>query len=96
MISALAYIARAAVPCSRWQSCAPRRMVPPRSELALRRSVAPKMAALKPPETAEEERRWDPASRARFDALHRLYVRLYTSNLFLSLAALVVSVLQTR
>ncbi len=62
----------------------------------LRRSVAPKMAALKPPETADEERRWDPAARARFDALHRLYVRLYTSNLFLSLAGLVLSVLQPR
>lgn len=62
----------------------------------LRRSVAPKMAALKPPETPDEERRWDPAARARFDALHRLYVRLYTSNLFLSLAALVLAVLRTR
>jgi|GEM_PF-2113093 len=62
----------------------------------LRRAVAPKMAALKPPETADEARRWDPASRARFDALHRLYVRLYTSNLFLSLAALVLAVLPTR
>jgi hypothetical protein len=50
----------------------------------LRRSVAPKMAALKPPETA------------RFDALHGLYVRLYTSVLFLSLAGLVLAVLRLR
>lgn len=62
----------------------------------LRRSVAPKMAALKPPETADEERRWDPANRARFDALHGLYVRLYTSVLFLSLAGLVLAVLRLR
>ncbi|MCC7139719.1 MAG: DUF4149 domain-containing protein [Planctomycetes bacterium] len=57
----------------------------------LRRSVAPKMAALKPPETEDEARTWDPDARRQFDALHRLYVRLYTSNLFLSLAALVLA-----
>lgn len=62
----------------------------------LRKSVAPKMAALKPPETAEEARVWDPEARRRFDALHRLYVRLYSSNLFLSLAGLVLSVLLVR
>ena len=57
----------------------------------LRRSVAPRMASLKPPSSEDEERRWDPASRAEFDRLHRVYVRLYASNLFLSLAALVLA-----
>ena len=61
--------------------------------LILRTQVAPKMAALKPPETEDEERRWDPENRRRFDLLHRQYVRLYASNLFLSLAALVMAVL---
>jgi hypothetical protein len=57
----------------------------------VRRGIAPRMAALKPPETEDEERRWDPASRLQFDALHRRYVRLYGANLFLSAAALVVA-----
>ena len=61
--------------------------------LVLRRHVAPAMAALKPPETEDDERRWDPENRRRFDLLHRQYVRLYASNLFLSLAALVLSAL---
>jgi hypothetical protein len=59
----------------------------------LRRSVAPRMAALKPPQTEDEERAWDPAARRDFDALHRMYVRLYSANLFLSLAGLVLAVL---
>jgi hypothetical protein len=54
----------------------------------LRRSVAPRMADLKPPETEEDERRWEPEKRRAFDALHRQYVRLYAANLFLSLAGL--------
>lgn len=62
----------------------------------LRKSVAPKMAALKPPETADEARTWDPEARRRFDALHQLYVRLYTSNLFLALAGVVLGVLAGR
>jgi hypothetical protein len=59
--------------------------------LVLRRSVAPQMAALKPPATDEEERRWDPASRERFARLHRRYVSLYSANLFVSLAAIVLA-----
>ena len=59
----------------------------------LYRSVAPKMASLKPPETEDEERRWEPVSKAEFDRLHRVYVRLYASNLFLSLAAVVLAAL---
>src|SRR5262249_30823968 len=62
----------------------------------LRRAVGPRMAALKPPETDDEERRWDAESRRRFDALHKLYVRLYASNLVLSLAGLVLATLQPR
>lgn len=56
--------------------------------IVLRRSVGPKMAALKPPETEDEARTWDPAKKAEFDLLHAKYVRLYSANLFLSLAAL--------
>jgi hypothetical protein len=59
----------------------------------VRRGIAPRMAALKPPETEDEERRWDPENRRLFDALHRRYVRLYGANLFLSAAALVVHAL---
>ncbi len=62
----------------------------------VRRVIAPKMAALKPPETEDEERRWDPDARRRFDALHKLYVRLYACNLFLSLVGLVIAVLPLR
>jgi len=58
--------------------------------LVLRRSVAPQMAALKPPVSEDEARRWDPESKKRFDALHKRYVALYSANLFLSLAALVL------
>ena len=58
--------------------------------LVLRRSVAPRMAALKPPETEDEVRTWDPAKKQEFDALHATYVRLYATNLFLSLAGLVL------
>ncbi len=58
--------------------------------LVLRRSVAPRMAALKPPTDEDENRVWDPVKRAEFDALHGRYVRLYSANLFLSLAALVL------
>ena len=58
--------------------------------LVLRRSVAPRMAALKPPEDEDQNRVWDPAKRAEFDGLHGRYVRLYSANLFLSLAALVL------
>lgn len=61
--------------------------------LVVRRSIAPRMAALKPPETEEEARAWDPAKKAEFDALHAKYVRLYSTNLFVSLAGLVVIVL---
>ena len=60
----------------------------------LRRSVAPRMAALKPPETTEEARTWDPDKRREFDALHAQYVRLYATNLFLSAAALVIAVIR--
>ncbi len=60
----------------------------------LRRSVAPRMAALKPPETKEEERTWDPEKRREFDALHAQYVRLYATNLFLSAAALVIAAIR--
>ena len=59
----------------------------------LRKSVAPQMAALKPPETADEERTWDPEKRKAFDVLHKQYVRLYSANLFSSLAALVLCAL---
>jgi hypothetical protein len=59
----------------------------------LRRSVAPRMAALKPPETETEARAWAPEARRDFEALHRLYVRLYAANLFLALAGLVLAVL---
>lgn len=61
--------------------------------LVLRRSVAPSMAALKPPATEDEARVWDPENRKRFDALHRRYVALYSTNLFLSLAAIVLATL---
>jgi hypothetical protein len=61
--------------------------------LVLRRSVGPEMASLKPPANEEEERRWDPEARRRFDALHRRYVALYSANLFLSAAAVVLAVL---
>ena len=59
----------------------------------LRKAVAPKMAALKPPETEEQARTWDPENRRAFDVLHKQYVRLYAANLFSSLAALVLCVL---
>jgi uncharacterized membrane protein len=59
----------------------------------LRKSVGPKMAALKPPETEDAARLWDPESRRRFDHLHKQYVALYSANLFLSLAGLVLAVL---
>jgi hypothetical protein len=59
----------------------------------VRRGISPRMAALKPPETEDEARVWDPAARAEFDGLHRRYVRLYTCNLFLSLCALVLGAL---
>jgi hypothetical protein len=59
--------------------------------LVLRRSVAPQMAALKPPANEEEERRWDPEARRRFDRLHKRYVAMYSANLFVSLAALVLA-----
>ena len=58
--------------------------------LVLRRSVAPQMAALKPPATEDDARRWEPEARARFDALHKRYVALYSANLFVSLAGLVL------
>lgn len=58
--------------------------------LVLRVSVGPRMAALKPPENEDEARTWDPAKKAEFDELHSSYVRLYSANLFLSLAALVL------
>jgi hypothetical protein len=61
--------------------------------IMVRKGIAPRMAALKPPETEDEARVWDPAAKTEFDALHRLYVRLYACNLFLSLCALVVGVL---
>jgi hypothetical protein len=59
----------------------------------LRTSVAPRMAELKPPETEAEARVWDPANRRRFEVLHKQYVTLYTANLFLSLAGLVLAAL---
>lgn len=52
--------------------------------------VAPRMAALKPPETEDEDRVWDPEKRRAFNRLHAQYVRVYSTNLFLSLAALVL------
>jgi hypothetical protein len=58
--------------------------------LVVRKSIAPRMAALKPPETEEEARVWDPAKKAEFDLLHTKYVRLYATNLFVALAGLVV------
>ena len=58
--------------------------------LVVRRAIAPRMAALKPPETEEDARAWDPAKKAEFDALHAKYVRLYATNLFVALAGLVV------
>jgi len=61
----------------------------------LRKSLTPKMAALKPPTTEDEARRWDPENRRRFDAFHHLYVRLYASNLFLSLVGLVIATLRS-
>jgi hypothetical protein len=51
------------------------------------------MAALKPPETEEQDRTWAPENRQAFDRLHAQYVRIYAANLFLSLAALVLSAL---
>ena len=59
----------------------------------VRKGVAPRMAALKPPETEDEARVWAPAAKTEFDALHRTYVRLYACDLFLSLAALVLAAL---
>jgi hypothetical protein len=59
----------------------------------LRRSVAPQMAELKPPETEEQARAWDPEKRRRFEVLHQQYVRLYSANLFLALAGLVLAAL---
>jgi hypothetical protein len=59
----------------------------------VRYGVGPRMAALKPPETAEEERVWDPEKRRAFDRLHGAYVRIYSTNLFLSLAALALAAL---
>jgi hypothetical protein len=59
----------------------------------VRRGIAPRMAALKPPQTEDEERRWDPDARRQFDALHRRYVRLYAANLFLAAAALALAAL---
>lgn len=59
----------------------------------LRKSVAPRMAALKPPETEAEARVWDPGNRREFEVLHKQYVTLYTANLFLSLAGLVLAAL---
>jgi hypothetical protein len=56
--------------------------------LLARTAVAPRMAALKPPETEEEDRRWQPENRAAFARLHAQYVRLYSANLFLSVGAL--------
>lgn len=62
----------------------------------VRRGIAPRMASVGPPEAkdpAEAERLWDPESRRLFDSLHRQYVRLYSANLFLSAAALVLAAL---
>jgi hypothetical protein len=56
--------------------------------LLVRRGIAPRMAALKPPESEEEDRAWDPENRKAFQRLHVQYVRVYSANLFLSLAAL--------
>jgi hypothetical protein len=56
----------------------------------VRRGIAPRMAALKPPETEEEERVWDPEKRRAFHRLHVQYVRVYSANLFLSLAAIAI------
>jgi len=58
--------------------------------LVVRRSIAPRMAALKPPQTEEEARTWDPEKKREFDLLHAKYVRLYATNLFVALAGLVV------
>lgn len=56
----------------------------------VRFALAPRMAALKPPETEDEDRVWDPEKRKAFNRLHTQYVRIYSTNLFLSLAALVL------
>ena len=56
--------------------------------------VGPRMAALKPPETEDEDRVWDPEKRKAFHHLHGQYVRVYSMNLFLSLAALVLLALE--
>ncbi len=58
-----------------------------------RGGLAPRMAALNPPQEPSEEPLWDPEARRQFDGLHRQYVRLYAANLFLSAAALVLSAL---
>jgi hypothetical protein len=55
-----------------------------------RRVLTPRMAALKPPTTEDEDRQWDPANRAAFNRLHGQYVRVYSANLFLALAAITV------
>ncbi len=60
-----------------------------------RRVISPGMAALKPPETEDEDRAWDPEKRRAFNRLHQQYVRIYTANLFLTAAALVVACLPT-
>ena len=88
VVAAMALIFVAATPkslCAAVAAMAIRLVV-----LVLRRSVAPKMAALKPPTDEDENRVWDPVKRAEFDALHARYVRLYSANLFLSLAGLVL------
>jgi hypothetical protein len=62
--------------------------------LLVRRGIAPRMAALKPPETEDEERRWEPEKRAAFARLHVQYVRVYSANLFLSLGAICLHALE--
>jgi Domain of unknown function (DUF4149) len=61
--------------------------------LLARRRLSPRMAALKPPETEDEDRRWEPERRAAFNRLHAQYVRVYAANLFLSLGGLTVQAL---
>lgn len=57
----------------------------------VRFGVGPRMAALKPPETEDEDRAWDPEKRRAFNRLHAQYVAIYSTNLFLSVAALALS-----
>ena len=57
----------------------------------VRFSVAPRMAALKPPESEDEDRVWDPEKRKAFNRLHGQYVGIYSTNLFLSIAALALA-----